>query len=352
VDGWGQPTNAQTRSLASVSCLANSRDTTQRLNQSTRQGGAVFGAGSSEVVYVVDLKFPAAKLDAASAAVAVTATGCKPTVMSTTTYSGGSQVTFYQLPARSGTGDVEMWTARYGDRIALSVLGGTATEPPADVVGHVGDLLIGALQVDSTFTDVSSASATASASASPAGFGTVAESDLAAALGSWSNGWQERGTKSDGNPLPCAGDWTSGSSTGFGSSLGTNGEQDFYRFDSADNATASIAALAGNLRTCASSPATVTTVDSPGALPVTIAVGSATNGRVTWIVQRAATVGLITIPGTSAPPDSVSETVAGLLDGALNHVSEGPPPVESSSLPPKLGDSTSGSSSSAAAPQG
>jgi hypothetical protein len=349
VDGWGKPTSTQGDSLGSITCLSHGVDTNP-LNRATRQGGAVYGAGSTEAAYVLGLDFSADRIDAARAAIAAAAANCTPAISSTTTYQDGSEVTFYQLPATSGTGHLELWTADFGDRLGLAIVGGTANEPPADVVGHVDDLLIGALQVDKTFTTNPAGGVTGgSSSASSADFGTVAESAFASALGAWPNGWQERGTKSTAEPLPCAGDWTTGSSSGMGASLGGNGEQDFYNFDSAESAAASVTALSGNLESCASSPATVTGVG--GTAPAAVVVGSGTDPRVTWIVQRGATVGYVTIPGDTRPPVLVSEAVAGLVGDVLDHVGQGPPPVESST-PVKQQGGTSSSASSAAAPKG
>jgi hypothetical protein len=348
VDGWGKP-STQARTLDSVTCFANHNN--GALDQATRGGETVYGAGSTEIAYVVGLELPADKLEAARAAVTASAEGCKPTAESTTTYADGSTVTFYQLPAMSGSGDVELWTAQYDDRLAIGLLGGTTNEPPADVVDRVDALLVGALQVDSTFTSGSSVGVPdASKSAAAAPFGAVSEPDFAAALGAWPNGWQQTGTRTINKELSCAGDWTVGSSSGEGSSLGGNGEQDFYSFDTVDNARSSLQALAANLRTCTTSTVVVRTVTGTGTVPVTVAVESGNDDRVTWIVQRGATVGYVTIPATSSPPDPVSEAVGALVDDVLGHVSEGPPPIESSGPVPTQQDNGSSSSSSSTAP--
>jgi hypothetical protein len=323
VDDWGKPNASQGDSLGSIDCLGSGSNT-KAFDVATRTGGDIYGAGSTEVVYALGLDFSADKIDAAVAAMADAAGSCKPTVTATTTYADGSEVTFYQLPPTSGSGDIELWTARFGNRLGLAIAGGTPNEPPADIVGRVGDLLIGVLQVDGTFTqnpggDVVSSSASASSSS----FGSVSEPDFATALGSWPNGWQQQGTKSAGDSLPCAGDWTVGSTFGNGSSLGTNGEQEAYGFDSPENARSSVEALAGNLHACAASPATITTVALTGAVPVTVAVGSGSNARVTWIVQRGPSVAYISIPGDTTPPDKVSQAVGDDLFMALETTGSG-----------------------------
>jgi hypothetical protein len=351
VDGWGKPTDAQGSSLDSISCLSKGPDV-RALNASTRQGGALYGAGSSSIAYVLGLEYPADKVDAAAAAIAAAAANCEPTVTSTSNYVGGSQVTYYQIPGTNGLGDIELWTAQLGTRLGLGVIGGTSDTPSPEVVNRMDDLVIGALQVDSTFTTAPDGpTSTGSASASPSSFGSVKESDFAAALGDWPNGWQQRGTKSAGDSLPCAGDWTVGSTFGNGSSLGTNGEQEADGFDSPENARSSVQALAGDLHACAASPATITTVALTGAAPVTVAVGTGSDARVTWIVQRGASVAYISIPGDTAPPALVSEAVAGLMGDALNHVSssEAPPPVEQSAPAVQQSSGSSSSSGSASA---
>jgi hypothetical protein len=141
-----------------------------------------------------------------------------------------------------------------------------------------------------------------------------------------------------------------------GASLGGNGDQESFAFDSVENARSSVQALAGDLQACAASPATVTTVASTGVVPVTVAVGSGSDARVTWIVQRGPAVGYITIPGTTTPPDSVSQAVGGQLLKALETSPPGGAPQAVQSSPAteasQGSSSTSSSSSSAAAPKG
>jgi hypothetical protein len=350
VDGWAQPTPGQADSLGSVTCLGGESNS-GALNAATRTGGDIYGAGSTEVAYALGLEFSGDKIDAAMAAMAASVANCKPTATATTTYADGSQATFYQLPPMSGKGGIELWTARFGDRLGLAIVGGTPNEPPADVVGRVDDLLIGALQVDGTFTQTPDGAVTSSASSAPsAAFGSVSESDFLTSLRAWSNGWQQHGTQDTGTALPCAGDWTVGSSSGAGSSLGTNGEQEFYNFDSAENARSSLQALAGDLHACAASPATITTVAGTGTVPVTVAVGSGNDARVTWIVQRGAMVGYITVPGTTVPPEKVSQAVGDLIFMALEtSPASAPPPVEQSAPAVQQSGGTSSSSGSASA---
>jgi hypothetical protein len=351
VDGWGKPTATQANSLDSLKCLGQAA-TSSALDTPTRSGGDIYGAGSTEAVYAIGLDFAADKIDAAMTALAASVANCQPTATVTTTYADGSEVRFYQLPPKSGNSDIELWTARFGDRLGLAVAGGTPNEPPADTVGKVGDLLVGVLQVDGTFTQTPDSAVTSgSASASPSSFGSVSESDFAAALGSWPNDWQQDNSTIVNTSTPCAGDWTVGSSFGSGASLGSNGDVEFSGFDSAEDARSSVEALAGNLHACAASPATITTVAGVGAAPVTVAVGSGSDAQVTWIVQHGPAVGYISIPGDTTPPALVSQTVAGLMGDAMNRVSsnEAPPPVEQSSPAVQQGGGTTSSSSSSAA---
>ncbi|WP_151081448.1 hypothetical protein [Nocardioides cynanchi] len=350
VGDWSSPSSSQAKTLDSITCLDSGGDT-QALDKASRTGGVIYGAGTSEVAYVLGLDFPVGKIDAATAEIAASVANCHPSSTTTTTYADGSTVTFYVLPGSGGAGDIELWTGQLKDTLGLAVVGGTPDAPSPEVAGRVGDLLLGALQVDSTFTRTpGGAISSSSASASSVGFGSVSESDFAQALGSWPNGWEQRGTKYTDNPLPCAGDWTVGSSSGSGSSLGTNGDQEAYSFDSAENAHSSVQALTGDLHACAASPATITTVAGTGTIPVTVAVGSGSGASVTWIVERGSSVAYITIPGSSTPPDSVSQAVGDLLSKALVADNGGPPPVESSTPVQQQGSSTSSSSSSAAAP--
>jgi hypothetical protein len=353
VDGWGQPDASQSKALSSINCL-DSGGNTPALDQASKTGGDLYGTGSS-IAYVLGLQFKADNIDAATAEITASVAQCHPSATTTATYADGSQVRFYVLPGAGGGSDVELWTGQLGDRLGLAVVGGAADTPSPETAGRVGDLLMGALQVDGTFTSTPGGDVTSSsASASSSSFGSISESDFAQALGSWPNGWQRQGTKSAGEALPCAGDWTVGSSSGSGSSLGGNGEQEAYGFDSAENARSSAEALAGDLKACAASPGTVSTASGLGTAPVTIVVSSGNDARVTWIVQHGSTVAYITIPGSTRPPDAVSLTIQGLMLDALNGVSEssGPPPVESSAPVQQQqgGSSSSSSSSSSAAP--
>jgi hypothetical protein len=213
--------------------------------------------------------------------------------------------------------------------------------------------MVSAVQADATFDRTAGGiSDGGSKSASSADFGSVAESDFSAALGAWANGWQHSGAGEIAKELPCAGNWMVGSSSGSGASLGGNGEQDFYSFDTVDNARSSLQSLASDLQACTTSPASIRTVGGTGAAPVTVAVWSGSDGRVAWIVQRGAAVGYIFIPASTSPPDAVSEAVGGLVDDVMAHAGESPPPVGSSAPVQQQGGSTSSGSSTAAAPQG
>jgi hypothetical protein len=329
VDGWDTPTVTQSTALSGFTCLSNNGDLSGPLNQTRREGVVEYGAGTREMVEVDALEFSADRIDPASSAMAAAAARCKPTETSTTTYADGSMVTHYQIPGTHGAADVELWTAQFGNGLALGIVGGTTEAPSPDIVGRVDDLLVGALQVDGTFT-LSPASPTGIDL--PYEFGTVSESNFLAALGAWPNGWQQRGTKDTDDPLRCAGDWGDGTTTETGASLGANGYQESYRFDSAEHARSAIQTLVGNLGACAASPADTTTV--AGTVPVTVAVGSGSDARVTWIVQRGASVGYLTIPGTTAPPEAVSQAVGEALYPGLE-ASTPPPTVKGSPAPPQ-----------------
>jgi hypothetical protein len=358
IDGWVAPTQASQLSnadLTNLGCLA-SEPTPKGLENPARLGRTFYTTPGGQVGILTGFEYSSSSggnASAAADALAATVASCHPTVTTPVSYGAAATVTFYELPATRGQHDAQLWTVRYGDRIAFLTIGGGSDAPSADTVSQVDDALVAAVQADATFAHVASGISGGGSNTKPSApqFGTVAEPDFAAALGTWPNGWQQNGTKSTGDALPCTGNWTTGSSSGMGASLGSNGEQDFYGFDSVDSARSSLQALSANLQSCAASPATVRTVTGTGGTAVTVAVGSGKDGRVTWIVQRGATVGYLTIPGTTGPPDAVSEAVGGLVGDVLANVSEGPPPVESSTPVQQQGGGTSSSSSSAAAPK-
>jgi hypothetical protein len=359
IDGWTAPTQASQLSnadLNNLDCLA-SEPTSKGLENPDRRGRTLYVTPTGQVGILMSLEYSSSggSASAAADALAATVASCHPTEMTAASYGTAATVTFYELPATRAQHDVQLWTVRYGDRIAYLAIGGGSDAPSADTVNSVDDALVSAVQADATFAQVGGGISDGGPKTTPStDFGTVAEADFAAALDAWPSEWQQRGAKSTSKSLPCAGDWTLGSSSGMGASVGSNREQDFYSFDSVDSARSSLQALSANLQSCAASPATVRTVTGTGDAPVTLAVGSGNDGRVTWIVQRGATVGYLTIPGTTSPPDAVSRAVGGLIGDVLANAGGSPPPVESSAPAPaqQQGGDTSSSSSSSAAPKG
>jgi hypothetical protein len=357
IDGWIAPTQASQlpkADLNNLDCLV-SEPASKGLENPDRRGNTLFSTPAGQVGLLIGLEYSSSSGGSASAAVdalAATVASCRPSVTTSVSYGAAATVTFYELPATRAQNDVQLWTVRYGDRVAFLTLGGGSDAPSTETVARVDDALASAVQADATFDHtVGGIPDGGSKDAPTAPFGSVAESDLSAALGAWPNGWQPNGSGAISRELPCAGNWTGGSSTGAGTSLGGNGEQDFYSFGTVDSARSSLQALASNLEACTASPASVTTAAGTGGAPVTVAVWSGSDGRVAWIVQRGAAVGYLVIPANTSPPDSVSEAVGKLIEGVLSQPGSGPPPVESSTPVQQWGSSTSSSSSSAAAPK-
>lgn len=275
------------------------------------------------------------------------------TVSANRVWADGQALSFTVRSTKAGSVEQHVWLAREGNAVGLLFIADQPGAVPDAVDGRVMEAMVAGLQSPDSFHPLTSRSGSVSSSASAVpstAFGQVSEADFTAALGTWPNGWQSRGTKSTGDSLPCAGDWTVGSSAGEGSSLGSNGDQEFYSFDSAENARASAQALAADLSSCASSPATVTTVTGTGSVPVTVAVGSGSDAQVTWIVQRGASVGYVSIPAGTTPPEQVSQAMGDALSQALAATATpAPPPVEQSSPALQQGAGTSSSSSTAPA---
>ncbi len=239
VGGWGLLTasSPQSHLLAKLTCLDDGIGGNSPLNKADQTGGALYVAGSTEIAYVVGLKFANGDVDAAEQAMTRGAQACNPFAITSTTYPDGSSVTYYDLPGTGSSAYFQLLVAHYGDRLGLAVIGGAQDIPSSDTVTRLDDLMMGILQVDGTFSQVPAGDAitgsSSSASASISEAQRITDADFADALGTWSNQWQRQGTKVDVTALPCAGDWAGGSGSGRGSGLGANGDQEFASFDSA-----------------------------------------------------------------------------------------------------------------------
>jgi hypothetical protein len=322
VDGWGEAATNQATAMSGVNCLATAPGDPGY--SPTRQGTVLYTAGTSVSAAVVGTEYAADQIGAAASALTDKVTNCHPTVTATTSYTDGSQVTYYQLPGQDGMDDVELWTGQFGNRLGLGVIAGSGDAPSPDVVGRVDDLVMGALQVDSTVTQAPGGPGNApGATVGPSGgridpaktLGQVWAEDLGPALAGWDNPWEPQLRDITGPELPpCAGQFD-GDANGRSETVnvGRNGHEWVQWFDDETAATTAVEQLQQNLASC-STPYTFHTVTLPDARPVLVGVGP----DVLWIERVASHALFVYIaPGSTPPPDAVSLKVGAVLEHVL-----------------------------------
>jgi hypothetical protein len=261
----------------------------------------------------------------------------------------GGEADSYALTSASGTTH-HLWLAHTGATFGMLWVADAPAVVPSSADAAVGTALVAALRWPGSYhdtqTDSGTASSSSSASASSADFATVSEAAFAQALDGWSSGWRRTGSQDAQVTMPChAVDWQSGSSSGMGSSLGANGEQDYWVFDNPADAERSRAALAQALHDCTSATYDVHTVPARGGGTVTVAAGSTPQDWVLWIAQDGPNVAYVQVPaGDTAPPGAVTAQLGGLLHVALSHHRGGDAPQASPSGVPQEGSSAVASS--------
>jgi hypothetical protein len=247
----------------------------------------------------------------------------------------GGEAQSYALTSGSGRTD-HFWMARSGATFGMLWVANAPAVVPASADAGLGTALVAALRWPASYHDSqsNSGSVTSSASAGPSSavLATVSDAAFAQVLHGWSNGWLPSGAKDTSESLPCHADaWQSGSSSGEGSSLGSNGDQEYTHFDTATDAEHSASALAQALRDCPSATYDVHSVPIRGGGTVTVAAGTTAQDSVIWIVQDGSSVAYVQIPaGTTPPPDSVSTWLGSMLHSVLTDPQSGSRPQESS----------------------
>lgn len=356
---WVVPTSdaafgqAADKQLSNLSCL-DSADSSSVDAGAGRRGGGLFSTSSGQVAFLVGMQLDAkpAVVEAFATSIDTAAATCEATVTSTTSYNGG-RVSFYEIPGTSGQGDVQLWTARLDNRIGLLATAGNRDAPSTETVALVDEALMAALQSDATFKTDPSLGGTTTSSGSSSGsgdnvsFASLETARLTQAFGSWDSGLKTAGATSMPT-LPCVDDNNLVSASASGASIGSNGLQTTYDFDSVDSATQSVATLVSALGACSSTPYSVSTLDLPGNSPgSSVTVANSPGAATIWIVRSDRYVSLVGVRGGDSPPASVSLAVGALLQDLLAH----PQAIPSNAPDPqKETQPTASSSSSAAAP--
>jgi hypothetical protein len=337
--------------LNSLSCLDTAD--TKALDEPTGRGGGAFTTSVGQVAFLEGLEFKADSPDlvAAGAAMDDAVSSCDPTMTTSTSYGNSGRLSFYEVPGKAGEPDIQFWTARLDNRLALLVLAGAEDAPSPDTVATMDNALMAAIQSDATFKPTASLGiGTSSSSADDPAFDMLSEPQLSAAFGSWSSGL-DIGSDSQGDmpKVPCTdGDAVRNASSASGLSLGSTGVESIYSLGSPTEAQAALGGLVDQLSSCNSTAYDVRTLPGPGSTSVTVATAGGDRPATVWAVQSDRFLAVIALGGGSNPPDSVSVAVGGLLADVLAH----PQAQESGAPDPqKQGEPAASSSSSAAAPQ-
>ncbi len=250
-------------------------------------------------------------------------------------WDGGEEQS-YALTSASGK-TAHFWMARSGATFGMLWVANAPAVVPTSADAGLGTALVAALRWPASYhdsqSDSGSVTSTASAGPSSADFVTVSEAAFAQVLQGWPNGWLRSDAQDASGTLPCHADaWQSGGSSGEGSSLGANGDQEYVWFDTAADAERSASSLAQALRDCTSAAYDVHSVPARGGGTVTVAAGTTAQDSVLWILQAGPKVAYLQIPaGTTVPPDSVSASLGGLLRSVLTNPQSAPTPQENSS---------------------
>jgi hypothetical protein len=335
---WTRPSrHAANRALSllgPLTCIA-ARDGQGVLDNAESTGHSVFASGSDGVDVVVGEKVSSQNAAKAQEQMQALVDTCAPGATAQRAYTDGSSATYSQVD-EGRRGDFFIWTARQGDRIGLMVATGAAHPPSDSSVARMADLLVGALQVDSTVTgdQLSGGSASASASGSGSGDVFIQDGQFQSALGSWSGGWSA--TNGDApSALPCGVDLAKGESFGAESSLGANGQQQLFGYNTATAAQQRARTASDRFRACPSYQ--VGQVPLSNGTSVTVAAGTGSGQQVVWLVRQGRTLDVVQVPaGDSAPPDSADQAVGELLDQVITAYMSPEPGAPSSAGPGRV----------------
>ena len=243
----------------------------------------------------------------------------------------------------SATGKTEhFWVAREGSAVGLMWVSGAPSSVPSAADDGVMRAMVAALQFPGSYHDRPSTTSGASVSSSGSSV-LLSSGDFAEALGAWQSGWSATRGADSGKP-PCGVQVSRGASSGQGSSLGANGEQEKDGFETAGAARNALRSASDAFAACSSASYDVHTVQTTDGGSVTVATGTGADADVVWMVQSGAAIAFVAIPaGDTTPPDSVSSAVGTLLYDVLARPQTA---QESANAPQQSTDSSTSSASS------
>lgn len=233
----------------------------------------------------------------------------------------------------SGPGTQHLWVAEADDALAVVSIISPGGPVPGDVDRRVAEALVAGLQSPASFTGGQVGGGTSASSSPsrsvPSGF--VSGSDFAAALGSWSSGWSPQSARQAADGLPCSAP-DSGPSFGQGTTLGGNGDQELYGYDSTAEAESAVQLMLDSLKACPDATYVVQHVALPfGGRSVTVVAATGQFDDDVWLAREGRRVFAVIVPNSDTlPPRQVSQAIGGLMFDALHGVSASestPPPA-------------------------
>lgn len=283
--------------------------------QPTRLGDRVFVSDREEVAIAIfiDYEGKPAAVDGYAAAFSQGMDACGATV-STSTH-GDAVVAQGSAGGDSGADVDEVWFARSGDRVALFAVLGTTSPAPDDATDALTDLVLGAIQDDSSF-EVSSGALelqvdTGSSSTTPNSFRDIPLARIREATGDWSRDWTNASSDELTN-RPCfPASWPETSSWGQGSSVGDRGT---LWFAGTDEAAAEIEKLTDTLAACQRVRWTV----HAGLGAANTSAWASYDGGSIFLAERGKAVAALQVQGLDIPSDEIALRVVDLLELTLS----------------------------------
>jgi hypothetical protein len=310
-------------------CLARTPALTEAADGPVRGSGNLFFAAgkASALATLVDLGGTSAEADQLWASLTTALARCGTATPAEHLVWDGAEGHSYDLV--SATGEPEhFWVAQEGSAIGLMWVSGAPPDVPSAVDDGVILAMVAALRFPASYHDEPNTTSGASVSASETS-ASLSSSDFAAALGGWQSGWSATGGEREVSTLPCGVNMSSASS-GHGSSLGANGDQETYGFETEGAAQQALHSAADEFAACPSTSYDVHTVRTTDGRTVTVVAGTGPDADVVWLVQSGTGIASVAIPaGDTTPPDSVTRAVGELLPVDLR-ADEGAPVSTSS----------------------
>jgi hypothetical protein len=314
---WAATSPEKSRLLAAgpvEHCLARTPALTEAAAGPVRgSGNLFFKAGkASALATLVDLGGTSAEADQLWASLTTTLARCGTATPAEHLVWDGAEGRSYDLVSATGKPE-HFWVAQEGSAIGLMWVSGAPSNVPSAADDGVIRAMVAALRFPATYHDEPNTTSGASVSAS-GGSASLSSSDFAEALGGWQSGWSAAGGEGGTETAPCGVQAFQSASSGHGSSLGSNGDQETYGFETEGAAQQALQSAADAFAACPSTSYDVHTVRTTDGRTVTVVAGTGPDADVVWLVQSGTGIASVAIPaGDTTPPDLVTRAVGALL---------------------------------------